>query len=175
MYQEPARAIQHDPEELPKEFGDLLLADHVFLRKDNEDSLVNVGLEGEKALLNIYDVATGYKGVAASRSKSAIDSQYGLKTFVGNQADKVKSFYTDNSKELKKAAEDLGWVHPTSHPYRHASNGTMERQNGVSIAGTSTALDGSGLPHSWWPAAIRYSNFTHNIVHQDKDGVTPYR
>ena len=45
--------------ELPEEFGDLLLADHVLLRKkDNEDSLVNVGLEGEKALLNIYDVAT---------------------------------------------------------------------------------------------------------------------
>ena len=48
-----------------------------------------------------------------------------LQRFMGPQT-KPKYIYTDNSKELEKAARDMGWLHDTSTPYRPETNGVAE-------------------------------------------------
>ena len=102
------QARRRDPETRVRAaaFGDLVMADHMVVMKDSEE-----GVSGEKAALMIYDEGTDYRELVGVQSKSAHHAELALKAFVGEGS--VKTFYSDNSKELKRAARNLEWVHAT--------------------------------------------------------------
>ena len=72
--------------------------------------------------------------------------------------------FSDNAPELVKAAENLGWVHQTSTPHRPEGNSLTERRVGIAVQGTRCNLVQSGLPHQFWPFALRHSCFARNVI-----------
>ena len=169
MYRQQAR--RKDPDikagEAPKKFGDLIQADHLVVGR----SKVTHGLGNEKVALFVWDRATGIKDAPAMKSKAARNTELALKTFTDGSA---KSLYSDNAPELIKAAENLGLVHPTSTPHRPQSNSVTERQIRVTVEGTRAALVQSGLPHRFWPLALRHHTMSENIARAGEDGKTPW-
>ena len=84
-----------------------------------------------------------------------------------------KSLFSDNAPELVKAAEGLGWIHPTSTPHRPEGNSMTERRVGIAVQGTRCNLAQSGLPHRFWPFALRHNCFARNVAAVG-DEVSPY-
>ena len=115
-YKKQARRRDPATKQKASAFGDLVMADHMVVMKDSEERV-----SGEKAALMIYDEGTDWRELVGVPSKSAAHAELALQTFVGSE--KVKAFYSDNSKELKAAARKLAWVHATATPYRPESNG----------------------------------------------------
>ena len=105
-----------------KKYADLLLMDHMVLRKHDIP-----GLEGERNALAIYDVATDSRDQLPVESKSAPDAEKAVKDVVGRV--KVKEIYSDCSKELDVVADDLGALHPTSTPHRPTSHAKIETEH----------------------------------------------
>ena len=80
-----------------------------------------------------------------------------------------KCWYSDGAPELHAARRDLGLAHDKATPDRHETNGVIERANGTFIEGTAVVLYQSGLPHKFWPDAMRAFCQMHN-VHHEVDG-----
>ena len=135
------RAQRKDPSTkvVSDKFGGLILGDHIILGKDSDQ-----GLDGEKVVCNLVDDATGYRAFEPVASKSTADCIAVFKDVVGHQ-NKVKTFCSDNSRELKRMASELEGEHPTSAPYRHTSNARMERLNRDATEGCRAALYQSGF------------------------------
>ena len=70
----------------------------------------------------------------------------------------IQYLYSDGSKELEKAAEELKTIHGTSTPERPESNGRAERAVRI-VEGTRAALVQSGFPPSMWPWAVKHYCF----------------
>ena len=145
----PARRRDPDSKVVPERFGDSVLGDNLVLGKDAE-----VGEAGEKGVLNLLDEATEYRAFEPVASKSAVDNKEAFRRFAGE--DKVKSFYSDNSRELQRMAADLELLHPTAVPYRSTSNARIERLIRDGTEGCRSALFQSGFSHSWWPRAGKH-------------------
>ena len=133
------------------------MADHMVVMKDSEE-----GVSGEKAALMIYDEGTDWCELVGVPTKSANHAELALRTFMGDE--KVKAFYSDNSKELKAAARKLAWVRATATPYRPESNGKIERLLRLLIEGIRAVLASCGLPHKWWPIAAAHFAMCLNLT-----------
>ena len=148
-------------------FGRVISADHLITQDDMDQ-----GIEGETAALTIVDIDTKWFDSYAVHNKEADFAAGSLIDFVGPGV-VVQEFYTDNSPELKLAADKVGWkVHPTSTPGRPATNGVVERMNRKVIEGGCSILEQCGLPHEWWSKAIRHFCWASNI--EVVDGESSY-
>ena len=75
------------------------------------------------------DRFTNAKMMYPSITKDAKTNATALRHFYGPTEAKV--IYSDNAKELKKAAKELRGLHLLSTPYRHESTAVAERSIGV--------------------------------------------
>lgn len=132
-----------------RRFGDHLIADHVMLKANVEG-----GYRGEVVALAIKDLHTQFRHVYPSISKSAGDSVQAINHFVGPKDD-VEVIYTDNSRELISAIQELGYRHQTSIEYVDSSKSFIEREIRQMLEGSRTNLVQSGLPLKMWPHAIQ--------------------
>ena len=155
-----------DPE--PKKFGDLINADSAVLDSEKDAGYAEEGLM--KNAMTIKDIATQWRAFAPMANKSAAEARRALREFVGTQ--KVTRFYSDNGGELVKAADELGWVHDTSTPYRHAT--IPERDIRSTKEGARAALIRAGLPPKWWPYAGKLFNFALNITEFEGEELCPW-
>ena len=151
----------------PKEFGDSITADHAILNEETQSGDAN------KVALVVHDRATSWQQAFPAKNKSAGETMTHLQRFMGPKI-KPKYIFTDNSKELEKAAKDLGWLHDTSTPYRPETNGVAERDVRRIKEGTSAAIVQSGWDEVWWPEAMRCYCFLHNVVDVLANGHTAY-
>ena len=69
--------------------------------------------------------------------------------FLGPQV-RAEHVYSDGSKEIKKAMQDLQFAHDCSTPYRSQTNGVAERAVRKVKEGGASALMQSGFHHLWW-------------------------
>ena len=157
-----ARSIQ------PTRFGELLCADHVIIGKGTK-----AGLDGEPAGIIAMGVFMCFIYFDSVKRKSGNEATRALRYFAGDHD--VKYLYSDNSRELEKAAGELGWSHPTSTPYRPQSNGVMERQVRTLEEGARTALLQAGLPHRFWPLAATHQAVATSITSAKPDTPTPWK
>ena len=74
-----------------------------------------------------------------------------------------------DSRELIKAAQDLGIPHGTSTPGRPQTNGVAERAARSVVEGTRTCLEHAGFPPSFWPLACRHFTFATSVAIHDGD------
>ena len=89
--------------------------------------------------------------------------------FAGTQC-KPRLFYSDNARELVKAARVLGWdCRDTCTPCDSQSNAIAERQIRHTKEGARCNLMASGLPSSYWPLAIMRFCDMANISLSDGD------
>ena len=132
---------------VPKEFAELLSADHKVL------SDVNTNRHKDKAALVVQDQGTKFVYGYPVDSKNATATTVALNHFLGDT--KCQLAYSDNSQELKKAFEDLGVVHDHSTPNEPQTNGSIERAVRRVKEGTTCALVQSGLSTSWWAEAMK--------------------
>ena len=79
-------------------FGTHITADHMITQSD-----IDRGMDDEEAGIVIRDLGTRWFDTFAVGSKDALDAGVSLRDFVGADT-KVKSFYSDGSKELIQAA-----------------------------------------------------------------------
>lgn len=93
----------------------------------------------------------------SSEEKGAASQQFVRPQF------KAEHVYSDNSKEIKKACDELGYLHDTCTPHRPATNGVAERAVRRVKEGTSCALDQSGFFGVWWKQALICYRFLRNI------------
>ena len=87
---------------------------------------------------------------------------------------KALHVYTDNSKELKKALEELCFSHDTCTPYTRATNGTAERAVRRVKEGTASLLVQSGLSDRWWHKAMLAFCFLRNVHDIQPNGKTAF-
>ena len=65
------------------------------------------GLNGNTIALVIKDVHTGFLDVFPSDTKASDQVYASIQSFLGNA--RVKTFYSDNARDLIEAVEDLGF------------------------------------------------------------------
>ena len=112
---------KHDPDEAPSKFGEQVTADHIIAQDVVDESVL-----GDRTALIVLDRATKWLDAFPLLTKTALDTANALKEFLGPE-DKIESFYSDSSPELKKVAHDNGWEHTASTPGRPETNGVAER------------------------------------------------
>ena len=87
----------------------------------------------------------------------------------------MRHWYSDGAPELHSACRELGIVHDKSDSDRHESNGVIERTNRTIIEGTRCFLFRCGLPHKYWPLAMRAFCCNYNFLHYDtRRGTNPH-
>ena len=133
-----------------KKFGDHIIADHVLVKTNVEE-----GLKGETVALVVKDLHTQFRCVYPSRWKDAHACIDALNHFI-SQHDGVETVYTDNSRELIKAIEDLGYRHQTSIEYVDSSKSFVEREVRQMLEGARSNLVQAGFPLHFWPLAMQH-------------------
>ena len=151
-----ARRIAVEGRHEEKHFGDLVHIDHSTIADAKA-----VGLEGECCALQLVDHATRLKGLFPSSTKGANSVKRSVKFFGGRT--KIKAIRSDNAREYKKAADDLGALHFTSTPYHSANNTTAETAIQQSLHDIRSVLLQSGLNHCFWPNAANYVSHAENV------------
>ena len=120
-----------------KSFGDHITgADHVIVQQDKDSEI-----EESRLALVVKDVKTAFLYAYPSALKSEEECIASLQHFVSS-ADKVGNFYSDNAKELKRAAKKHGWRHELSKAHIHQSNAVR-----ATTEGTRSNLLQAGLSH----------------------------
>jgi hypothetical protein len=150
---------------LPTKFGEEITCDHLVAR-----SAAAQGLDGERNMLVVKDRATNYVDCFPVFSKGAQEVAVSLRMFFGRV--KPGLIYTDCAPELAKAIEYIA-AHGTARPYRHETNGRIERTIRLVAEGARTCLTQAGLPTRLWPYACRHFCFSLN-QRCDHDGVSPW-
>jgi len=72
----------------------------------------------------------------------------------------VKSLHTDGGKEFKKARvemQGMGVNTSTTNPYSSASNGLVERTQGVLLPAIGASFYQSQHSHRYWNEALQYA------------------
>ena len=152
------------PEEpIPPEFGIIVTADHLIAHSEK-----SMGMTGEQDALVVKDRGTGWLECFPLATKSADDAYLAIQDLRGPKG-YIHYLYTDNSRELIKAAQDLGIPHGTSTPGRPQTNGVAERAVRSVVEGTRTCLEHAGFPPSFWPLACRHFTFASNVAIHEGD------
>ena len=161
----PRRAAQ--PEEAYQSFGQVVTADHLVIGERSE------GFRGERSAMVVKDLFSGYVDAFPQKHRHAEGCVTAWIEYIGEE--KCQRFHSDCSKELRSMAKSMRLNHTTSTPYRPQGNSLIERENQVLVQGTKTLLQQSGLPHKFWPLAIRYFCFVRNATHPVRStGKTPF-
>ena len=101
------------------------------------------------------------------RSKGADDAYNSFQDFRGSTY--LDLVYVDNSRELRKSIEQLGFPRGTSTPGIPSSNGDAESKVKITIGGGKTLLEQAGLPACMWPYSVRCWCFGRNTQVRDGD------
>ena len=152
-----------------KKFGDHIIADHVLVRTNVEE-----GWKGESVALVVKDLHTQFRCVYPSRWKDAHACVDALNHFI-SQHDGVETVYTDNSRELIKAIEDLGYRHQTSIEYVDSSKSFVEREVRQMLEGARSNLVQSGFPLQFWPLAMQHHAVAINASKQLDGKESPWQ
>ena len=161
------RAYRPDGLPTPLKFGDLITADLEILNEDDSRR------ESDRVALIVLDRFSRWLQGYACKGKTSSECEKFLKRFVGPQC-KPEHVYSDCSKELKKACEDLEWPHDKSTPHRFEANGVIENSVKIVKEGTSCVLIQSGLDEKWWPQAMACYCFLRNVNDLLSDSKTSY-
>ena len=62
----------------------------------------------------------------------------------------VHYFYSDSAGEVAQAADELGWIRPTSSPYHPQPNGKIGRQIRILLTGTSASVLQARMVYRFW-------------------------
>ena len=152
---------------IPQKFGDAITCDHKILNEDQEDA------EEQHNIFVILDRYTQFLQAYAAKQKSAEETKKAFQRyFEPNQ--EPTHVYSDNSKEIKKACDDLGYTHDTSTPHRSETNGVAERAVRRVKEGTACVLTQSGFTEHWWSLAMQAFCFMRNVVDKLDNGQTAY-
>ena len=100
MLRRPARRAVHKSENTPKQFGDLVNADHIIANSEEA-----MGLTGERNALAIVDRFSDYKDCFPLATKDADDACGALLEFFGRS--RPKYMWTDSAPELIRAISDM--------------------------------------------------------------------
>ena len=139
-----------DEDKEPEKFGDLITADPIVLSSEKDQGTSESG--PKRGAIVVKDAATQWMGCPPVADKTTGEAKAALRKFVGRA--RVKEFYSDNARELKKAAKELGWLHLLSTPYRHESNAVAERSIGVVKGGCEKLPSSCG--HATKVVALSY-------------------
>ena len=143
---DPAAEAESD-ENAPKEFGELVTSDSMFLLKKEQKKS---GLDSTAHV--IKDRGAGWTRAFPAANKSAQQMMQDMLQFTGGQ--RIKRWYSDGADEIHAACVEMGIRHDVAELNRHESNGVIERANRTVIEGTRTVLYQSGLPYKYWPEAM---------------------
>ena len=153
----------------PKIFGDAITADHKILNEDDESR------DHDRVACVIQDRATYWLQAYAAGNKSGAETKKAFQKFLGPQGAKLaKHVYSDNSKEIKFALDELGISQDTSTPHRPETNGIAERAVQRVKEGISCTLSQSGFTEAWWVEAMDCYCLHRNIVDTTTTGQTAY-
>ena len=151
----------------PQAFCDSITADHKILNDDDQSR------SRDQITLVVQDRYSSWLQGYASETKNTNDTKKGLTQFSGPLT-KIKHAYTDNSKELDKACDELEIPHDTSTPHRPQTNGVAERAVRRVKEGTACTLTQSGFLDVWWAEAMACYCFLRNVVDVLACGRTPW-
>ena len=135
----------------------------VILKSDH------LGANGEKTGAYV-DRATYMRNFYPAIQRNSQQTQSALRHFSGARSPTV--VYSDCSKEICKAVEDLGALPWTSTPHRPQSNSLMEKQVRTLTDGVRAILLHPGFPHNFWPLAASYFCIAKNF--SGTNGMSPY-
>jgi len=164
-----AAAKRKDPalSRRPENFGDVTYLDHTVLNEEEK------GDEDESNGLMIMDWATDFEWMDPLQSKSTKEAVRAIKYYEGTKGT-LKQLYSDCAPELKAAAAKLELVHATSTPYRPKSNTRVELRIQHHTRCARAALLASGLPHRFWPHAVRHCCTSRNVSRRPDGSSTPW-
>ncbi len=159
----PIGTARQDKGDKAVEFGDVITCDHIIASKDEAEGLIS-----DTTALTIYDLGTHFTGCYPLKTKTSDDARRALQHFRGPRA-YFRYVYSDNSGEIWKAVDELGFLQGTSTPGVHETNAHIERRNETILGGTRTVLENAGLPSCFWPLASSYFCHMLNIKMIDGD------
>ena len=145
----------------PKEFGERITADHLVAHSEDSE-----GITGDKDAFIIGDLHSEWIYGYPVNSRDTDDTYACFTHFLG--PDMVMGhLYSDSSKEIEAAAKSLGVPHTQATPGMHRTNAKAESHVKIVLRGTRTLLCQAGLPHAYWPFAMRCFCFG-RIIKQHK-------
>ena len=151
-------------------FGKVVHMDHVFCGADTP------GVNGESCALVILDQYTGFVMAYPMGRKTSEEVVKALRHFLGDVDPKNVSVRAANTHEYEAALKTLGIAYHRSTPYRHQSNGKIERCIRSIVDGARCALFQSGLGHPHWPYAIEHAAIMRNVyIPYHTHGETPWK
>eukprot|EP00971_Amphidinium_carterae_P183811 3648649-Amphidinium_carterae.1 len=168
---EQARRIRPGREKLKADrFGQVLHIDHLIAGAESR------GAQGETCAVVILDQWTRFSGVYPCNKKSGEEVINAIRHFMGMCDDwKHVSVKSDNSHEIAHAVRSLGLAHYVSTPYRHQSNGLIERHIRRLVESTRANLMQACLPVCYWPQAMRHASMSYNLYTPiEEDGATAW-
>ena len=146
----------------PKKFADSLTADHMILSQEDSSR------KGSRVSLVILDRFCQWLQAYGANTNSGKTTRMAFQRFLGPQT-RAEHVYSDGSKEIKKAMEDLSFTHDCSTPHRPQTNGVAERAVRKAKEGTSATLVQSGFHHAWWEDAQSCFCFLHCVIDLQKE------
>ena len=148
-------------------FGQIVTCDHIDLASWWQHSH-----KGHMCALIMYDLSTGFLGSYPSYTKTGSETWENVKRFQGSA--QTSYIYSDGSAEIDAACKHAGIVHDCSQAGDPQNNAVAERQVQESVQGTTCNLLQAGLPHQFWPWAMRYHAAAANFT-KDKRGTSPWQ
>ena len=93
-------------------FGDQVTGDYLLQRRNEvKNEAFNTDHPGSKAAIVLWDMGTDCLFIAPTATRSEQETRKAMTDFFG-PTDEVRSFYSDNAPELKKAARSLEYLPP---------------------------------------------------------------
>ena len=120
----------------------------------------------------MYDLSTGFLGPCPSYTKTGGETWENVKRF--QWPAQISYIYSDGSAEIDAACKQAGIVHDCSQAGDPQNNALAERQVQESVQGRTCNLLQAGLPHQFWPWAMRYHAVAANFT-KDKRGTSPWQ
>lgn len=100
-----------------------------------------------------------------------------MNMFERQTGEKIKGLHTDGGSEFfkaKKEFEDAGVIVTTSTPYTAASNGLVERSQGVLLSLLRTCMEQAKLPIHYWQDGLQHVTQAKNIMIHGVTKKSPY-
>ena len=136
-------------------------------------------IEGYQYFMTVVDEHSRYIDVSALRTKSEASQRllHLVKWFERQSNHAVRSFHSDGGTEFLKARTEFekeGIEVTTSTPYTPASNGLVERTQGVILSLARTCLVQAEIPLTFWWHALQHVVQCKNAVPHTSTEKIPY-